>query len=63
MPISKITGEVFELEDQVEMLVRAIREDAPLAATGEDGRWSVAICLAAQESVDSGKPVSLSAVL
>ena len=52
--IEKITGELFELEDQVAMLVRAIRDGEPLSCTAEDGRWSVAMCLAAQASVDSG---------
>jgi len=53
IPIEKITGELFELEDQIEMLVRAIRDDQPLACTAEDGRWSVAMCLAAQASVET----------
>ena len=39
------------------MMVRAVRDGAPLAATGEDGRWSVALCLAAAESVEKGVPV------
>lgn len=57
IPIEKVTGELFELEDQIAMLVRAIRDQQPLSCTAEDGRWSVAMCLAAQESVDSGAPV------
>jgi myo-inositol 2-dehydrogenase/D-chiro-inositol 1-dehydrogenase len=59
MPIEKITGEVFELEDQMAMFVRAIRHGEPLACPAEDGRWSVAMCLAAQRSVDSGERVSI----
>ncbi len=61
--IDKITGEVFELEDQVAMLVRAIRSGDKLSCSAQDGRWSVAMCLAAQESVDSGKPVPIDAGL
>lgn len=57
--IDKITGEVFELEDQMAMMVRAIRDGVPLACSAEDGRWSVAMCLAAQQSVDSGLPVAM----
>ena len=57
IPIDKITGEVYELEDQIEMIVRAARDGEPLRATGEDGKWSVAMCLAAQRSVDTGAPV------
>lgn len=57
--IDKITGEVFELRDQVAMMVRAVRDGGPLAASGLDGRWSVALCLAAQQSVDCGQPVTI----
>jgi myo-inositol 2-dehydrogenase/D-chiro-inositol 1-dehydrogenase len=53
------SGEVFELVDEVSALSEAIRTGAPLPATGEDGRWSVAMCLRAQQSVDSGQPVHL----
>ena len=58
--ITKITGEVYELEGQVEAVVRAIRDGTSEGTSGEDGRWAVAICLAAQDSVDTGKVVSLS---
>ena len=59
VPITKITGEIFELEDQVALLVAAIRDGVPLCATGEDGRWSVVMCLKAAESVKSGGVVPL----
>ncbi len=59
VPISKVTGEVYELEDEMAMMVRAVREGAPVAATGSDGKWSVALCLAAQRSVDTGAVVSI----
>jgi myo-inositol 2-dehydrogenase/D-chiro-inositol 1-dehydrogenase len=61
IPIEKITGEVFELEDQMAMLVRAIRGGGQLSCTAADGRWSVAMCLAAQQSVESGQPVAINA--
>ena len=48
IPIEKITGEVYELEDEMAMMVRAIREGESIAATGVDGKWSVALCLAAR---------------
>jgi myo-inositol 2-dehydrogenase/D-chiro-inositol 1-dehydrogenase len=55
IPITKITGEVFELEDEVANMAAAAR-GAPLqCASGEDGRWSVAMCLKAQESVEKGE--------
>lgn len=59
VPIAKASGEVFELVDQVGAFCAAVREGKPLPATGEDGLWSVAMCLRAQESVDTGKPVAL----
>jgi myo-inositol 2-dehydrogenase / D-chiro-inositol 1-dehydrogenase len=56
IPITKVTGEVYELEDELANLAAAAR-GAPLrCATGEDGRWSVAMCLKAQESVETGQP-------
>lgn len=58
--IEKPTGELFELEDQIARMVSALRDGVPLHCSAEDGRWSVAMCLAAEASVKSGKPVSLS---
>ena len=54
IPITKLTGEVYELADQIRVVSRAVSTGAALAATGEDGRWSVQMCLKAQESVDRG---------
>jgi myo-inositol 2-dehydrogenase / D-chiro-inositol 1-dehydrogenase len=59
MPISTIAGELFELEEEIAVLVRAVRDGGPVAATGEDGKWSVWMCLAAEQSVQTGAPVSL----
>lgn len=59
VPIEKMTGELYELEDQIAMLVQAIRNHEPLSCTAEDGRWSVAMCLAAQRSVESGLPAEI----
>ena len=60
VPIEKPTGELFELEDQIARMVDALRSDVPLHCTGDDGRWSVAMCLAAEDSVKSGQVVKLS---
>lgn len=57
VPIEKMTGELFELEDQVQVVAESILHDSPLHCTAADGRWSVAMCLAAQASVDAGQPV------
>lgn len=59
IPIDKITGEIFELEDQMAMLVEAIRDGRPLSCSAEDGRWAVAMCLASQRSVETGMPVAI----
>jgi myo-inositol 2-dehydrogenase/D-chiro-inositol 1-dehydrogenase len=59
VPIEKPSGEVFELAAQVEMFVRAIREGTPVACTGEDACWAVAMCRAAGRSIESGGPISL----
>jgi myo-inositol 2-dehydrogenase/D-chiro-inositol 1-dehydrogenase len=57
VPIGRSAGEFYELEDEMAMMVRAVRDGSPVAASGEDGRWSVALCLAAQRSVESGEAV------
>ena len=59
VPIEKPSGEVYELVDQVEAVVRAVREGTPVPCAGEDGLWSVAMCLKAAESLKSGQPVQL----
>jgi myo-inositol 2-dehydrogenase/D-chiro-inositol 1-dehydrogenase len=59
VPIDKVTGEVFELEDQKAMLVAAIRHGQPLTCTADDGRWSVAMCLAAARSVETNATVKI----
>jgi myo-inositol 2-dehydrogenase/D-chiro-inositol 1-dehydrogenase len=59
VPITRSAGELFELEDQIAMMVRAARGETEVAVTGEDGKWSVAMCVAAQKSVETGEPVSL----
>lgn len=57
--ITKITGELFELEDQLALVTEAVAENEPAiatkagVATGADGRWSVSMCLAASRSVES----------
>jgi myo-inositol 2-dehydrogenase/D-chiro-inositol 1-dehydrogenase len=59
VPIPRTAGEVFELEDQFARFLDAIQTGVAPAATGEDGCWSVRLCLKAQESVRLGAPVNL----
>lgn len=63
IPISKTAGELYELEDQMDMMVRAVRDGEPLKTTGDDGKWSVVMCLAAEQSVKLGRPVLMSEVI
>lgn len=56
IPIDKPTGELFELEDQIVRVADAIQNGTELHCTARDGRWSVAMCLAATESIKTGAP-------
>jgi myo-inositol 2-dehydrogenase / D-chiro-inositol 1-dehydrogenase len=57
IPIEKKSGEVYELVDEIEAFTRAVREGMPPACAGEDGRWSVAMCLQAEQSLAEGRSV------
>jgi myo-inositol 2-dehydrogenase/D-chiro-inositol 1-dehydrogenase len=59
IPYENVTGEVVELEQQIASFVRSVREGAETVATGLDGKWAVVMCLAAQKSVDEGRPVGM----
>lgn len=58
VPLSKPAGEVYELSDQIADMAAAVGDGRPPAVTGEDASWAVAMCLKAQESVDTGAVVS-----
>jgi myo-inositol 2-dehydrogenase/D-chiro-inositol 1-dehydrogenase len=58
VPITKTSGEVYELAEEIAMMAKAVRERGKLWATGEDGAWSVKMCLKAQESVRLQAPVA-----
>ncbi len=55
----KPTGKLLELADQVPAVARAVPDGGPPPCTGEDGRWSTLLCLAAQRSVDDDQVISL----
>jgi myo-inositol 2-dehydrogenase/D-chiro-inositol 1-dehydrogenase len=57
VPLSKITGEVYELADEVAMVAEAVAGTRPLAVTGEDGMWSVRMCVEAQRSVEQRRAI------
>jgi myo-inositol 2-dehydrogenase/D-chiro-inositol 1-dehydrogenase len=60
VPIDKPSGEVYELVDQAAAFIAAIRDGSPPPCSGEDGRWSTAMCLQAARSVELGRPVLFS---
>ncbi len=56
--LTKTTGEVYELEEEVAGITAAARGGPLPCTTGEDGRWAVAMCLKAQESVETGRVIA-----
>ncbi|MBY0586952.1 Gfo/Idh/MocA family oxidoreductase [bacterium] len=57
--IDKPSGEVYELVDEVGRFVEAIQGNGVVGCTGEEGRWSMAMCLKAEESLRTYMPISL----
>ncbi|HMC10645.1 MAG TPA: Gfo/Idh/MocA family oxidoreductase [Pirellulaceae bacterium] len=55
----KPTGELLELADEVAAFAQAIQTGQTPPCTGEDGRWSTLLCLAAEESVRRQQELSL----
>lgn len=55
--IDKPAGEVYELVDEFAAIVRAIRDGTPVPCDAKDGWWSTAMCLKAEESLETGEPV------
>jgi myo-inositol 2-dehydrogenase/D-chiro-inositol 1-dehydrogenase len=56
--VPRPSGEVYELVDQMGAVVAAVRDGTPVPCSGEDGRWSAAMCLKAAESLRTGMPVA-----
>jgi myo-inositol 2-dehydrogenase/D-chiro-inositol 1-dehydrogenase len=50
---------LLELADEVAAFADAIRTGQPPPCTGADGRWSVLLCLAAEESVHQGREIAI----
>lgn len=55
----KPTGELLELAEQIAAVARCVREGSTPPCTGNDGRWSTKLCIAAQESVERHEEVTL----
>ena len=61
IPLAHQSGEVFELRQEVAMMVDSVRSGNPPIASGDDGLWSVALCLAAEESIRQVNQVDVTA--
>lgn len=55
VPVMKIPGEVYDLEEQLVDFTSSVRGTPSCGASGKDGRRAVDMCLKAQESVRTGK--------
>jgi len=62
VPLKEPAGEIFELEREIAMIVRCVRDGSAPAASGQDGTWAVALCEAAHESIRSGGSASVEAL-
>jgi myo-inositol 2-dehydrogenase/D-chiro-inositol 1-dehydrogenase len=60
LTFDKPTGELLELADEVAAFVQAIQSGKSPPCSGNDGRWSALLCLAADESLRAGQEQSLS---
>lgn len=59
MTFDKPTGELLELADEIAAIAKCVRDGSQPPCTGNDGRWSTLLCLAAERSVDVGSPISI----
>ncbi len=61
LPVETVPGELFELEEQIRCVRDAVEVigagTAPpsIHCNGLDGRWAIAMCHGAQESIASGQ--------
>ena len=53
-----VSGELFELEEQLRRVVPAFRQRRALVSA-EEARRAVAVCLAAEQSLREGRMISL----
>lgn len=56
----KPAGELLELADEIAAVAECVRTGARPPCTGEEGRRSTALCLAAQQSINTGQRILLS---
>ena len=59
IPIEKTTGELFELEDQIDLMAEIIAGRVTVHCSGEDGKRAVALSAATLESAKRKQPIEL----
>ena len=59
LPLAGMPGEVFELVEEMRMITVRCKKAGRRRAAVLDGRWSVAMCLAAERSIERGEPVEI----
>jgi myo-inositol 2-dehydrogenase/D-chiro-inositol 1-dehydrogenase len=62
-PITKASGEVHELREEIAQSIRMVRGESHQLATGLDGLWSAGLCLVAEESIRQKKPLAIESLL
>ena len=61
--MTKHSGEVFELREEIAQCVAMVRDGTRPIATGLDGLWSAGLCLVAEESIRQKKPLPVADML
>jgi myo-inositol 2-dehydrogenase/D-chiro-inositol 1-dehydrogenase len=61
--LTKQSGEVFELREEIAQCIDMVRFGKKPIATGLDGLWSAGLCLLAEESIRQSKPLPLGELL
>jgi myo-inositol 2-dehydrogenase/D-chiro-inositol 1-dehydrogenase len=61
--IEKHSGEVFELQEEIDRCVKMVRDGTPPIADGFDGLWSAGLCLLAEDSIRQRRPIPIGDVL
>ena len=61
--ITRHSGEVFELREEIARCVAMVRHGTKPAASGLDGLWSAGLCLVAEESIRQQRPLPVAEML
>jgi myo-inositol 2-dehydrogenase/D-chiro-inositol 1-dehydrogenase len=63
LSLTKQSGEVFELREEIAQCIDMVRTGKTPIATGLDGLWSAGLCLVAEESIRQQKPLPVGELL